>query len=184
MITMDYSKMKWQVQMDIGKDARTFFPDLADIFKEHIKAIERINISANIFMRYVVLVYHQYSPFLDIDDIAARKRKVLALLEQDTQDNILLKPFTADIAYAVLQFLKFEYNSKYKKKVFYEELLAKNQIDLMENTMKKTDLDSIEKLESMISKLSGETNAGDEELDNFAEAFTVMEKRKIFPEEQ
>lgn len=181
---MDYSKMKWRCDKDINKDVRQVYPDLALIFKEHIKKIESLNISVNIFIRYVVLTYHQYSPYIEIDDIAARKRKVLSFLEQDTQDNILLKPFTADIAYAVLQFLKFEHSSKYKKKVFYEELLAKNQAELMENQLKKTDLDSIEKLEQMISKLSGETNAGDEELNDFAESFDVIQKRKIFPEEQ
>lgn len=188
MTKLDYSKCKWQIQdVPLDKDIAVFYPELAQVFLEHTKRLIALEINMNIFMRFVVLVYHINSPLVILyDDILVRKRKALILLEQDSTDNILLRPLSEEIGYAVIQFLKFENNIKYKKKVMYEEALSKYQLDLINaiGTDRKSLPDAIETLENLINKTEKDLYRGDDELKDYSESFEIVEARKIFPEEQ
>lgn len=183
----DYSKLKFRVDLvPLEQDAAKQFPELANRFSEYAHKIAELDIPLDKMIRYAVLCYSETSPLVRmIDDILMRKKKALELIEYK-HDELSGTISNATIAHALIQFLKFENHARHMSLMMYHETMAKCQADMLvtKGTERKQTLEAMEKLQNMIDKLAATHYKEDEELDNFSDSFQILEKRKIFPEEQ
>ena len=201
---MKYSNDLWakcRFRIDnIPADKKCYeeLPELADIFKPIVKAYEETdnesNITLDLLIRYVVLVYHRFSPYaVQEQNIIKRKIEVCELIglnvEQERTANIIANK-NRFVNNAALHFLKQEGNMDWLElqqylDAYYQimEALTDGNMDSEKKTtpqdiakVKLGIVKDMKEIKREIESLSGKVLRDDNSLLNYVEQFKKAEE--------
>lgn len=197
----DWERMKWDIQnLPFTKRCLSEHPELGNRFLEY-RDVSTVNLSTDILVRYIVLNYHRFSPFVEkCDNPMERKIHVLHYLKVKDKDGVypedvqrVLKNDYEAVGKMIIQFVKFENSLDYfaftqTMETWFtlnEQLgtyltSAKDSKDTADIMIKMDKVD--ERRDSLANKLFQR----DKDLKNFIGSVLVEEgrrKNKIVPED-
>ena len=202
-----WAKMKWAIHdLPKNKDVLNAYPDLNNIFSGITDWVGKYSLTEfDEFVRYLILVYHQKSPFAqNISDTIKRKVEVLVYLgiKPDAKgkfsDNIDRLIYVRDesVAYITIQFIKYENDRMWAKYCVNCELYWRAMFLTMKegesdkkgaDEVLKVQLENKKKLSDVEREMEAQESvifSDDKDVANYVPSYLEEEKKlKIFPED-
>lgn len=195
-----WKKSKWDFsKLEKKQKALDIFPDLKQLFRslEVTYATANQTIDFDIIVRYIVLVYHRFSPFaINEQNIIQRKMDVCTFIGLDTTKKEIEKIIANEskfINYCALYFLQMECNVDWLElqqylEAYYQimDALTNGQIESeggknskTPQDIAKTKLQIVKEMKSIkqeIDNLSAKVFSDDNNLLNYVERFKEIQR--------
>lgn len=196
-----WAKCRWRID-NVPKEIKVYeeYPELAEIFKPIIKAYEETdngeNISLDLLIRYVVLVYHRFSPYAaNEQNIIKRKIEVCELIglnveKKETEKIIANK--NQFVNNSALWFLKQEADMDWLElneylEAYYQIMSALTDGSMQESNKTAQDIAKVKlgivkemkSIKSEIEQLSAKVFKEDSDLLNHVERFKKSEEESF-----
>lgn len=194
-----WAKCRWRIDaVPADKKVHEEYPELADIFKPIVKAYEEtdIDVPLDLLIRYVVLVYHRYSPYsINEQNIIKRKIEVCELIgmnvEQERTANIIANK-NQFVNNSALWFLKQEGNMDWLElqeylEAYYQIMAALTDGSMQESNKTAQDIAKVKlgivkemkSIKSEIEQLSAKVFKDDNDLLNYVERYKKAEEENF-----
>lgn len=193
-----WAKCRWRIDnIPSDKKVHEEYPELADIFKPIVKAYKETdngeNISLDLLIRYVVLVYHRFSPFAcNEQNIIKRKIEVCELIGLNVDKKEVEKIIANKNQFvnnSALWFLKQEGDMDWLElneylEAYYQIMAALTDGSMQESNKTAQDIAKVKlgivkemkSIKSEIEQLSAKVFRDDSDLLNFVEKYKKAEE--------
>jgi hypothetical protein len=193
----EYARMKWNLKSFSG-DLFKAFPDLENIFLEFKEEVFEDQLTIEKIVKYIVFAYHIKSPLvIRMSEISSRKERALieAGFEREREWPIEIKALINNenevVVKMILQFLKFEKNTRYSSWIISNEnywnmmqALAVTKYTLKDSADALRMNDTMNNALSSIEAEADKIFMGDRDLSENISSLAVMSKRFAISPEQ